>query len=31
MFITDKVVLAHAKIEDGALNLGVNLGFFMSL
>ena len=28
MFITDKVVLAHAKIEDGALNLGINLGIF---
>lgn len=28
MFITDRVVLAHAKIEDGALNLGVNLGIF---
>ena len=28
MFITDDIVLAHAKIEDGALKLGVNLGIF---
>lgn len=28
MFITDDIVLAHAKIEDGALNLGVNMGIF---
>lgn len=28
MFITDKVVLAHAKIEDGAVKLGVNMGIF---
>ena len=28
MFITDKVILAHAKIEEGALKLGVNLGIF---
>lgn len=28
MFITDKVVLAHAKVEDGALQLGLNLGVF---
>ena len=28
MFITDDIVLAHAKIEDGALKLGVNMGIF---
>lgn len=28
MFITDNVVLAHAKIEEGALNLGINIGVF---
>lgn len=28
MFITDKVVLAHAKIEDGVIKLGVNVGIF---
>lgn len=28
MFITENVMLAHAKIEDGAINLGVNIGVF---
>lgn len=28
MFITDDIVLVHAKIEDGALKLGVNMGIF---
>ncbi len=28
MFITDNVVLAHAKIEDGAIKLGISMGIF---
>ncbi len=28
MFITDNVVLAHAKVEEGAIRLGINLGIF---